>query len=210
MKISKYYYLIAVVCGFLAMAGCEDDDGPLRPGEVIGQPQEIDPDFEFPKDREEPLKRDLVNSVKKPRTPIENLTIRGAMNDENEDSQVISDIEIIADNVRSATQSGVERDVIVFDYGEMTLLGLQELIIPDISKETIDGSILLAFYNPSDEEETAWYQMPGISSSGLYNIRTSLYQRDSNFLFVIKTMFPSGVPYKDSVTFRGVKIYIFT
>lgn len=212
MKISKYFYLIASFCVFVVLAGCDDEDGPLRPGEVISQPQDIDLDLnlEFPKDRSLPLKKDLRSSDNQPQLPNDNLIIKEVNDNKNDLFKGNSEIGAVVDNYRSVSKTLLDNDVIVYDYGEMTLLGLHELIIPDITKETIDESKLFAFYNPANEEETAWHQMPGIGSSGLYNISTSLYQRDSDYLFVIKTIFPSGVSYKESVTLRGVKIYIFT
>lgn len=209
MKISKFFYLIASFCVFVFIAGCDDEDGPLRPGEVISQPQDIDLDLEFPKDRALPLKNDIRNSVNESQLPKDNLIINEVIN--NKDLFIdSSDIEEVVENYRTASKKELDNDVFVYNYGEMTLLGLHELIIPDITKETIDESILFAFYNPANEKETAWHQMPGIGSTGLYNISTSLYQRNSDCLFVIKTTFPSGVSYKESVALRGVKIYIFT
>lgn len=172
MKVSKYFYLLAVSCTLLIIAGCDEDEGPLGPGEVTGQPQDRDPveDFDFLEDNN--------------KAPMKN-----------------------SDKVIAIAQQ-VDNDVLVYDYGEMILLGIQELIIPDISKETIDGSVFLAFYNPSDEEETAWHQMPGLSSSGLFNIKTYLYQSGTDYSFIIKTIFPSGVSFKEAVALRGVKIFI--
>lgn len=209
MKMSNYYYMIAIVLSVLVMTSCEEDEDLLRLGAVVGQPQEIDPalDYEFPDDKEVPLKRDLLQPIKKPQLPIEKRILRNITDIEDDDLKRSDDLGIIANEVR-ATTLRVDKDVMVFDYDEMIIIGLRELIIPAVSKEKIDNSTILAYYNPSEEVETAWYVMPGISSSGKFNIRTALYQSGSDVIFVIKTMFPLSISFNESVSLRGVKIYI--
>ena len=63
-------------------------------------------------------------------------------------------------------------NVTLYKYGTMTFTGSHQLIIPNVSRATMDNSILLAYYNPSNEAETTWYLMPGFGSQGIYNIRT--------------------------------------
>lgn len=176
MKVSKLFSFIVISCAFLAITSCEDEEGPLGPGEVIGQPQDIDLDEikDFLKDN--------------------NLNKEDALSKNPE-------------KIRS-TVSLSEDGALVFNYGEMILVGIQELVMPDISKETIDNSILLAYYTPTDEEETAWQQMPGISSSGLFKIITYFYQRGSDYSFIIKTISASGVSSQAGIAVRGVKILV--
>lgn len=99
-------------------------------------------------------------------------------------------------------------NVTLYKYGTMTFTGSHQLIIPNVSRATMDNSILLAYYNPSNEAETTWYLMPGFGSQGIYNIRTYWYQNGTNYLYGIRSMTPTGASYTLSLTFKGVRIFL--
>lgn len=99
-------------------------------------------------------------------------------------------------------------NVTLYTYGSMTFTTSKMLTIPNVSRATMDKSILLAYYNPISEAETAWYQMPGFGSSGGYNIRTYWYQSGTAYLFGIRAMTLTGASYTTSLTFRGVRIFL--
>lgn len=99
-------------------------------------------------------------------------------------------------------------NVTLYKYGAMTFTISKNLYIPNVSRETMDNSILLSYYNPSVEVETNWYQMPGFGSSGAYNIRTFWYQSGNDYLFGIRTLTPAGANYTASVSFRAVRIFL--
>jgi len=107
-----------------------------------------------------------------------------------------------------ATGAAGNANVTLYQYGAMTFTGSHQLIIPNVSKATMDNSILLAYYNPSNEAESTWYLMPGFGSQGIYNIRTYWYQNGTNYLFGIRSMTPTGASYTLSLTFRGVRIFL--
>ncbi|MDD4777186.1 MAG: hypothetical protein PHV53_02740 [Fermentimonas sp.] len=99
-------------------------------------------------------------------------------------------------------------NVTLYKYGPMTFTGAHTLTIPNVSRATMDNSILLAYYNPSNEAESTWYQMPGFGSQGVYSIRTYWYQNGANYLYGIRAMTPAGTSYLTSLTFTGVRIFL--
>lgn len=94
----------------------------------------------------------------------------------------------------------------------MTFIGRKEYLITNITKGKIDSSLVLAYYNPSNEPATNWYPVPGSGLAGLYSTRfhksqdatTTTTQRYSlNILSPDNT----GV-YLRPVTFNKFKIII--
>ncbi|MBW7890625.1 MAG: collagen-like protein [Chitinophagaceae bacterium] len=99
-------------------------------------------------------------------------------------------------------------NVTLYKYGSFTFTGEKSLAIPGVTRETMDSSILLAYYNPSGETESTWYSMPGFGSSGAYHIRTFWYASTNSYLFGIRALTPSGSPYSYALTFRAVRIFL--
>lgn len=100
-------------------------------------------------------------------------------------------------------------NVIQFEFGEHTFTNSLNLEIP-ISRETVDSSLILMYYNPSNEAPTAWYQMPGLGPGGAYQTRYFIFQSSAEpslYTLGIRTLLPDGsAPYGNSVTFRKIRV----
>lgn len=76
----------------------------------------------------------------------------------------------------------------------------------------MDSSYILAYYNPSTEVASAWYPVPGLGSSALYDTRYIVYQADENaktYNFTVRLMQPgSSSSYTTPVTFTKFRIIV--
>ena len=99
-------------------------------------------------------------------------------------------------------------NVKMYKFGQMTFTNEKTLLLPNVTKAEMDNSILLAYYNPSNEVESAWYQMPGMGAQGLYSIRTLWFQIANGYNFSMRVNSPSGGTHSNSVSFRAVRIFI--
>lgn len=100
-------------------------------------------------------------------------------------------------------------NVKMYKFGQMTFTNEKTLLLPNVTKAEMDNSILLAYYNPSNEVESAWYQMPGMGAQGLYSIRTLWFQIANGYNFSMRVNSPSGGTYSNSVNFRAVRIFYY-
>lgn len=103
-------------------------------------------------------------------------------------------------------------NVKVFNYGSRTFSGSQSYIIPNISQETLDKSMVLAYYNPATESATSWYPVPGMGPSSAYDTRYFLNKEEGSspdILYNIRLLNPTnGSPYTESVTYTKFRIFV--
>jgi len=76
----------------------------------------------------------------------------------------------------------------------------------------VDSSLVLAYYNPSNEAATAWYAVPGLGSTGAYMTRGMYYQSvvsPSTYVYRFFVLTPSGSGnYTTSLTLTKFKIIL--
>lgn len=100
----------------------------------------------------------------------------------------------------------------VINFGTRTFFGSQNYTIPNVSKEEMDKSILLVYYNPSNESETSWYPAPGLGSTGSYDVRYAVYKVESNspdYSLLVRLHDPNtGGNYNNEVTFSKLKVVL--
>ncbi len=109
-----------------------------------------------------------------------------------------------------ATGAQGNANVQVFEFGSRTFTSSLSLTL-NVSRATIDSSVVFVYYNPQLEAETAWYPIPGSGSGGAYEARFFLYQSGvspSIYTFGIRTLNANGTPYASSLTFRKTRIVL--
>ncbi|WP_341840563.1 hypothetical protein [Chitinophaga caseinilytica] len=101
-------------------------------------------------------------------------------------------------------------NVMVFNFGPQTITSAINLTI-DVSRGKMDSSMILVFYNPETELESAWYPMPGVGSGSLYETRFLTYQSGtspSRYTVAIRLMTLAGAAYATQVKFRKLRIFV--
>ena len=99
-------------------------------------------------------------------------------------------------------------NVILFEFGEHTFTNSLNLQL-DISRETVDNSLLLVYYNPASESQSSWYQMPGMGPGGSYHTRYFIFQSTvspSVYTLGIRTVKADGSAHGSSVTYRKIRV----
>lgn len=98
-------------------------------------------------------------------------------------------------------------NVALFTFENKTFTSSLNLIIP-ITTAKVDSSLVLAYYNPTLEDVTAWYPIPGIGSSGSYQTRYFLFRNagQNTYTFGIRVLDLAGNPYVGALTFRKIKV----
>ena len=101
-------------------------------------------------------------------------------------------------------------NITIYTYGSRTTTsGNIDYVITNISQGMIDSSLVLAYYNPSTEAPTAWYQCPGLGSIASYVTRYFIYQTSGNYTMGVRILNPNGVgAYTSSVTFTKFRIIL--
>ncbi|MGN6291518.1 MAG: hypothetical protein ACTHMV_02150 [Chitinophagaceae bacterium] len=102
-------------------------------------------------------------------------------------------------------------DVKMFTFSSQTFTGALNLKLPvGLTQGYIDSSLVLVYYNPSNEAATAWYPCPGLGSSGAYETRYLIYQSSptpEEWTLSIRLMKPDGSgPYTSAVTFTKIRV----
>lgn len=100
-------------------------------------------------------------------------------------------------------------NVLLYEFGVQTFTYELELNI-SVSREIVDKSMVLVYYNPGNEAQTAWFQSPGLGSSGDYQTRYFIYQLSSSsniYRLGLRALQPDGTaPYGTPLTFRKIKV----
>lgn len=101
-------------------------------------------------------------------------------------------------------------NVLQFEFGEVTFTNSLNLTL-EVDRATIDNSLLLVYYNPTGESESAWYAAPGIGSVGAYQTRTFWFQTStspSRYTLAIRALKLDGSAYGSPLTFRAIRVII--
>ncbi|MBR9998565.1 MAG: collagen-like protein [Cyclobacteriaceae bacterium] len=53
-------------------------------------------------------------------------------------------------------------DAILYDYGPVTFTSSVEYLIPDMSIEKLDSTLIVGYFNPSEYAEDVWISVPGV------------------------------------------------
>ncbi|WP_262912204.1 collagen-like protein [Algoriphagus sp. AGSA1] len=99
-------------------------------------------------------------------------------------------------------------NVLLYEFGEQTFTNSLNLVLA-IERESVDKSLILIYYNPASEAQTAWYQMPGMGPGGTYHTRYFIYQSTvspSAYTLGIRTVKADGSAYGTEVTYRKIKV----
>lgn len=120
---------------------------------------------------------------------------------------------LIACTKRDDVTPSASDNVKVYMYGSKTFKGTTEYTIPDVSQIMMDSSLVLAYYNPSGEESTSWYPVPGLGSGSLYETRGYVYKSiitSNTYLYAVKLSdsWDNSTLYATTVTFTKFKIFI--
>lgn len=113
-----------------------------------------------------------------------------------------------ATGLPGATGPAGNANVTLYTYGTVTFSSQTLLIIPNISKATIDNSIILGYYNPDPEPTDTWYPMPGFGPVGSYFVRNYWYPSGSDYLYAIKLLKPDGSVYASTEQFRAIRLFV--
>lgn len=100
-------------------------------------------------------------------------------------------------------------NVQLFEFGSKTFTSTLDLDL-SVSRQTVDNSMILVYYNPAPEAATAWFQAPGLGSSGNYQVRYFIYQLTSSpsvYRLGIRTLRADGTAsYNTPLTFQKIKV----
>ncbi len=102
-------------------------------------------------------------------------------------------------------------DVRMFKFGPATTTsGWFVYTLDTLSQGYVDSCMILSYCNPSNEDSTAWYPIPGMCAEGAYMTRSFLYRNQiepHNYLFNVRLLTPNGTStYTASVTFNKLKV----
>lgn len=102
-------------------------------------------------------------------------------------------------------------NVVLYEYGSMTFTSTVSYLLTDITQGRIDSSILLSYYNPSNESQTAWMAVPGANSTGTYVTRNYWWQTavdPSTYTMTVVTNNWNGSPNITSKTWTKFRIFV--
>lgn len=103
-------------------------------------------------------------------------------------------------------------NVRVYNFPSMTFTGSINIPIPNLSRGLVDSSVILVYFNPQAEVESAWYPIPGLGSSASYETRFLVYQNaatPTDYIFAIRAMQTgSSSFYTAPLTFRKTRLFL--
>jgi len=102
-------------------------------------------------------------------------------------------------------------NVVLYEYGTQTFTSSVNYLLTDMARERIDESIVLAYYNPSNEAPTAWYAVPGAGSGASYTTRNFWYQTStdpSEYTMGVRTFNHDGSTNTSSKTWTKFRIFV--
>ncbi|MFT3677016.1 MAG: hypothetical protein QM781_14065 [Chitinophagaceae bacterium] len=103
-------------------------------------------------------------------------------------------------------------NVRLYTYSNITFTGVYNLQLSGISQGLMDSSMVLIYYNPSNEVATSWYPVPGLGSSSAYDMRYLLYQSSTSpsiYTISLRAMLPNGSgSYASQLTFTKVRVFL--
>lgn len=100
-------------------------------------------------------------------------------------------------------------NVVLYEFGALTINGSLEVDLL-VSKETVDNSLILVYYNPASEAASSWYPVPGLGPGASYQTRYFIYQTGtspSRYRLSIRTQEANGIAaYVIPTALRKVKV----
>lgn len=103
-------------------------------------------------------------------------------------------------------------NVILYEYGTETFSGKIKYLITDIDQNTVDLSIVIAYFSPEGEPENAWYVVPGYGPFNCdYETRNGIYPTENDptsYTMEVRLVKAGGVPYLTNVTFTKFRIFV--
>jgi hypothetical protein len=102
-------------------------------------------------------------------------------------------------------------NVVLYEYGSKTFTSSVNYLMTNITQGRIDSSIVLSYYNPSTEDPTSWYAVPGSGSSGTYVTRNYWWQSNatpSTYTMGIRTNNWDGTLNASSKTWTKFRIFV--
>jgi len=102
-------------------------------------------------------------------------------------------------------------NVVLYEYGTMTFTSSVNYLMTNITQGRVDSSIILSYYNPESEHETAWYAVPGAGSTGAYITRNFWWQTGvdpSTYTMAVRTHTWTGTLHTTSKTWRKFRIFV--
>jgi hypothetical protein len=102
-------------------------------------------------------------------------------------------------------------NVVLYEYGSQTFTSSVNYLLTDMPREMIDESIVLAYYNPTGEDESAWYAVPGIGSTAMYVTRNFWWQTSvtpSQYTMGVRTHNHDGTSHTASKTWTKFRIFV--
>jgi hypothetical protein len=102
-------------------------------------------------------------------------------------------------------------NVVLYEYGSMTFTSSVDYLMTDITQGRIDSSIVLSYYNPDNEDPTAWIAVPGASSLGDFVTRNFWWQtglEPSTYTMRVRTNNWDGTLNTTSKTWTKFRIFV--
>ncbi len=111
-----------------------------------------------------------------------------------------------------ATGPAGNANVMMFNFPAQTSSGARLTYDFAASQAFVESSIILAYYNPSDQDTTCYYAVPGLGSNGAYMTRSWWYRTNpdpSTYTYFVNVKNPNGTgDYPTPVTFQKFKLII--
>lgn len=101
-------------------------------------------------------------------------------------------------------------NVTLIRFGQQVFTSALNLALPNtITRAKTDSSLILVYYNPSTELESAWYPVPGLGSGASYDTRFLVYEAAGPMVLAIRLTSPdTGLAYPNQVTFRKLRVFL--
>jgi hypothetical protein len=102
-------------------------------------------------------------------------------------------------------------NVVLYEYGSTTFTSLVSYLIPDMTVEKMDTTLVVGYFNPSEYDEDVWISLPGIVAinGNNYIIVNYLASYDAdNYSMILTTLNVDGSLNSVSKTWRKFRIFV--
>jgi hypothetical protein len=103
-------------------------------------------------------------------------------------------------------------NVVLYEYDSVTFTFSIEYLIPDMTVERMDSSLVIGYFNPVEYDEDVWITLPGIvaiAGANNYIVTQYLYSYDENTYSLILTTFSiDGSLDTEQKTWRKFRIFV--
>jgi hypothetical protein len=100
----------------------------------------------------------------------------------------------------------------LYKYDSVTFTSMVEYLIPDMTVERMDSSLVMGYFNPVEYEEDVWIALPGIvaiAGGNNYIVTQLLYAFDENTYSLLLTTFTiDGSLDTEQKTWRKFRIFV--